>query len=83
MLHANELTVDRHTIRLDESVTIIVMLEEGFANLDNVNIPLRNLAMDGPPSVSSEFAWINDTSSRRKTFRYSAHPLRSCSASPT
>jgi len=72
---ANELTVDRHTIRLDESVTIIVTLEEGFANLDNVNVPLRNLAMDGPPSVSSEFAWINGTSSRRKTFRYSAHPL--------
>jgi hypothetical protein len=75
LVQANELTVDRHTIRLDESVTIIVTLEKGFANLDNVNIPLRNLAMDGPPSVSSEFAWINGTSSRRKTFRYSAHPL--------
>jgi hypothetical protein len=72
---ANELTVDHHTIRVDESLTIIVTLEDAFANLDNVNIPLRNLTMDGPPSVSSEFAWINGTSSRRKSFRYSAHPL--------
>jgi hypothetical protein len=72
---ANDLTVDRRTIRMDESVTIIVTLEGAFANLDTVNIPLRNLQMDGPPSVSSEFAWINGTTSRRKTFRYSAHPL--------
>ncbi len=72
---ANELTVDRHTIRIDESVTIIVTLEGGFANLDSVRVPLRNLEMDGPPSVSTEFAWINGTTSRRKTLRYSAHPL--------
>jgi hypothetical protein len=72
---ANNLTVDRRTIRIDESVTIIVTLEDVFANLDTVNVPLRNLQMDGPPSVSTEFAWINGTTSRRKTLRYSAHPL--------
>ncbi|HEV8435350.1 MAG TPA: BatD family protein [Thermoanaerobaculia bacterium] len=72
---ANELTVDRHTISTDDTVTIIVTLEGAFANLDTVNIPLRNLQMDGPPSVSTEFAWINGTTSRRKTLRYSAHPL--------
>ncbi|HEX3110118.1 MAG TPA: hypothetical protein VHU41_13575, partial [Thermoanaerobaculia bacterium] len=63
---ANELTVDRHTISTDDTVTIIVTLEGAFANLDTVNIPLRNLQMDGPPSVSTEFAWINGTTSRRK-----------------
>lgn len=72
---ANELTVDRHTVRMDDNITIIVTLEDAFANVDNVTVPLRNLQMDGPPSVSSEFAWINGTASRRKTFRYSAHPL--------
>ncbi|HEY2092470.1 MAG TPA: BatD family protein [Thermoanaerobaculia bacterium] len=72
---ANDLTVDRHTVRMDDSITIIVTLEDAFANLDNVTVPLRNLQMDGPPSVSSEFAWINGTTTRRKTFRYSAHPL--------
>jgi hypothetical protein len=73
--YANDLTVDNHTVRMDESLTIIVTLEGAFANVDNVTIPLRNLEMDGPPSVSTEFAWINGTTSRRKTFRYSAHPL--------
>ncbi|HEX7191358.1 MAG TPA: BatD family protein [Thermoanaerobaculia bacterium] len=72
---ANDLTVNRHTIQMDDSVTIIVTLEGAFANLDTVNVPLRNLQMDGPPSVSTEFAWINGTTSRRKTLRYSAHPL--------
>jgi len=72
---ANELTVDRHTVRIDESVTIIVTLEGAFANIDSVKVPLRNLEMEGPPSVSTEFAWINGTTSRRKTLRYSAHPL--------
>jgi hypothetical protein len=72
---ANDLTVDRHTARIDESVTIIVTLEGAFANIDSVRVPLRNLQMDGPPSVSTEYAWINGTTSRRKTLRYSAHPL--------
>jgi hypothetical protein len=60
---------------MDDSLTIIVTLEGAFANVDNVSVPLRNLEMDGPPSVGTEFAWINGTTSRRKTFRYSAHPL--------
>jgi hypothetical protein len=72
---ANQLTVDHHTARMNDSVTIIVTLEDAFASLDNVTVPLRNLQMDGPPSVSTEFAWINGTTTRRKTFRYSAHPL--------
>ncbi|HEX3580389.1 MAG TPA: BatD family protein [Thermoanaerobaculia bacterium] len=76
-VYANDLTVDRHTIRIDESVTIIVSLEGAFANIDSLKVPLRNLEMDGPPSVSTEFAWINGTTSRRKTLRYSAHPLAS------
>ena len=71
---ANEISVDKRTMQLDDSVTITVTLEDAFASLDSVNIPLRNLALDGPPSVSTEFEWINGESSRRKVFRYSAHP---------
>jgi len=73
-LSANELQVDKRTLSIDDSVTITVTLTDAFASVDNLQIPLRNLVIDGPPSVSSEFAWINGQSSRRKIFRYSVHP---------
>src|SRR6266568_4852292 len=60
---ANELTVDRRTLTLTDS----------FAQLDNVRLPLQNLVIDGGPSTSSEFQWINGQSFRRKILRWTAH----------
>ena len=73
---ANDLTVDRRSIRLDESITIIVSLEDAFATVDTVNVPVRNLTIDSAPSVSSQFSWINGSVVRRKVFRFTAHPIQ-------
>ena len=73
-LFANDLQVDKHTLSVDDSVTITVSLTDAFASLDSVPLPLQNLVIDGSPSVSSEFSWINGQSTRRKVFTYIAHP---------
>ena len=70
---ANELTVDKRTLQLDDTVTITLTLEGSFAAIDSVRIPAQNLIVDEPPSVSTEFQWINGETSRRKIFRYTAH----------
>lgn len=74
-LGANDLQVDKRTLSIDDTVTITVTLTDVFASADNVQLPLQNLVIDGSPSVSSEFAWINGQSSRRKVLRYNAHPV--------
>jgi hypothetical protein len=71
---ANDLQVDKRTLSIDDTVTITVTLTDAFASIDNLQLPLQNLVADGSPSVSSEFAWINGESSRRKVFRYVVHP---------
>jgi oxygen tolerance protein BatD len=71
---ANDLTVDKRTIQMDDSLTITVTVENEFANIDSVRIPLQNLGLNGPANVSTEFQWINGVSSRRKIFTYTAHP---------
>ena len=68
---ANDLSVDRHTLRAGESVNITLSLEDAFASLDDVDIPVKNLTLSGP-SMSSEFSWINGTVIRRKVFRFTA-----------
>ena len=73
-LFANDLQVDKRTLSIDDSLTITITLTDAFASVDNIQLPLQNLVLDGSPSVSSEFSWINGQSSRRKVFRYSAHP---------
>src|SRR5207248_1280824 len=52
-LSANELSVDKRIMQLDDTITITVTLEDAFASIDAIRVPLRNLAMDGQPSVSS------------------------------
>ena len=71
----NDLTVDRRTIRMDESITIIVSLEDAFAAVDDVRVPVKNLTIDSGPSISSEFSWINGAVVRRKVFRFTARPI--------
>ncbi len=73
-LAANDLQVDKRTLAVDDSVTITITLTDAFASPDNLQLPLQNLIIDGAPSVSSEFAWINGQSSRRKLLTYTAHP---------
>jgi hypothetical protein len=70
----NNLAVDRRSVRVGETVTIIVSLEDAFAGVDDVRVPVRNLTITGSPSVSSEFSLINGTVVRRKVFRFRARP---------
>gem|GEM_PF-493571 len=73
-LAANDLQVDKRTLSVDDTLTITITLTDAFASADNIQLPLQNLVLDGSPSVSSEFAWINGNSSRRKILSYHAHP---------
>ena len=73
-LFANELSVDKRSVLPDDSITITLTLQGAFAGAENVNVPVQNLVIDGSPSVSSEFQWINGASSRQKVFRWRAHP---------
>lgn len=69
---SNSLLVERRTIRLGEQLTIIVSLEGEFSELDDVRVPLHNLTISDPPSIASEFSWINGEIIRRKVLRYRA-----------
>ena len=71
-LAANDLSVDRRTVRVGETVAITVSLEDAFATVEDIDVPVRNLTISSTPSVSSEFSWINGTTVRRKVFRWSA-----------
>jgi len=72
---ASTLIVDKRTVALDDSLTITLTLEDAFAEGDVPRLPLANLALDGAPSQSTSFEWINRQSTRRKVLRWSAHPL--------
>jgi hypothetical protein len=72
---ANDLLVDSRSVQTNDLLTITVSLEGEFAEVDDVNVPLRNLKRVGDPWVSSEFAWINGQVVRRKVFRIRATPL--------
>lgn len=71
---ANELTVSRKAIRLDESVEVTVTLTGSFAMTDSLSLPLHNLSIETGPYTSSQFQWINGVTSRQKTFRYVVRP---------
>ena len=73
-LWSNELSVDKRIMQLDDTLTITITLEDGFAGIDSIKLPVRNLVIEGAPSVSREFDLINGQTSRRKTFQYTAHP---------
>ena len=70
---ASELTVDKRSVAMDETLHAVVRLEGSFAKTDSVSLPLRNLSVDGPPSTSSEFQFINGSSFRAKTFTFTLH----------
>ena len=69
---ANDLSIDRRSVRAGEYVTITVSLEDDFASIVDVRVPAKNLTVDARPSVQSEFTWINGESVRRKIFRFRA-----------
>jgi hypothetical protein len=77
---ASDLQVDKRTLSTDDTLTITLTLTDAFASADNLQLPLQNLVVDGSPSVSSEFSWINGQSSRRKVLRYVAHPIHAGAA---
>jgi hypothetical protein len=72
---ASDLQVDKRTLATDDALTITLTLTDAFASAENLQLPLQNLVIDGSPSVSSEFSWINGQSSRRKVLRYVARPV--------
>jgi hypothetical protein len=72
---SNSLLVERRTIRHGEQLTIIVSMEGEFAELDDVRVPLHNLTISDPPSIASEFSWINGEIIRRKVLRYRARAV--------
>lgn len=76
----NELSVDKRTLQADDTLVITLILDGAFASTDNPRLPLENLVLDGSPSMSTEFNWINGVTSRRKVFRFTAHPKASGSA---
>jgi hypothetical protein len=77
---ASDLTVDKRTVSADDAVTITLTLTDAFASAGDIQLPLQNLIVDGSPSVSSEFSWINGQSSRRKVLRYVARPIHAGAA---
>jgi hypothetical protein len=77
---ASDLQVDKRTLSTDDTLTITLTLTDAFASAENIQLPLQNLVIDGSPSVSSEFSWINGQSSRRRVLRYVAHPVHAGAA---
>src|SRR5438270_9179362 len=77
---ASDLQVDKRTLLTDDALTITLTLTDAFASADNLQLPLQNLVVDGSPSVSSEFSWINGQASRRKVLRYVARPMHAGAA---
>jgi len=71
---ANELYLDRQTINSSENVTITVTLDGPFASLDSVDIPLQNLVIEGDPSTSTSFSFVNGVASHQRILRYIARP---------
>jgi hypothetical protein len=71
---ANDLSTDKHTVQTGDTLTIVVSLEDSFANVDDLRIPLQNLELVGGATTSSEFSWINGAVTRRKIFRFTARP---------
>lgn len=71
---ASELTVDTRTLSLDDRLTITLVLDGPFGDLDEVRIPLQNLTLQGDVSTLTEFSWINGATSQRKTLTYLAKP---------
>jgi hypothetical protein len=70
---ASELSVDKRSVAMDETLHAVVRLEGSFARVDSISLPLRNLTSDGPPSTSSEFQFVNGTSFRTKSFTFVLH----------
>lgn len=73
-LAANELYLDRQTIATSDTVTIAVTLDGSFASLDSINIPLQNLVIEGDPSTSTSFSFVNGVASHQRVLRYIARP---------
>lgn len=72
---ANQLTAQPRKVTVDDTVQITLVLENSFAEIDNVQVPVRNLRIVGIPSTSTQFEWINGKTSRRKVLTYAATPL--------
>lgn len=70
----NELRVEPRSVPADESVRITLVLRDAFASLDEVDLPLENLELKGPPSTSVEMAFVNGVTTRRKTLSWWAAP---------
>jgi hypothetical protein len=57
---------------MDDRLSISLVLDGPFAGLDEVEIPLQNLTIEGGPSSRVEYSWVNGTSSYRRVLGYVA-----------
>ena len=71
---AHEISFDRSSVRLDDYVTLTIVLEDEFVGTDHVRLPLQNLTLISGPSTSTEFRWVNGETSRRRVLTYRLRP---------
>src|SRR5437588_13024380 len=71
---ASSLSVDKRTLALDDSLTIVLTLDDTFSEAEVGRLPLQNLDQDCAPNVATSFEWINGVASHRKALTDAAHP---------
>lgn len=70
-----EIVVEPRRVAMGESVVVTLRLEGDWTKISDVAMPARDLEL-GPASTYSEYGWFNGRTSRAKTFRWIAQPLR-------
>lgn len=71
-LHASELTVDKKTLSLDDTLTITVTLDNRY-DTEDLQIPAQNLEIRGP-SQSVEYSFDGAVSRFQRVLRYLGKP---------
>jgi hypothetical protein len=66
--------VDRRSLTLDDVLSITLTLTGAQTGIDDVDIPVQNLTLDGEPSERSEITFVNGAGSYRKIYRWTAKP---------
>ncbi|MGA7615547.1 MAG: hypothetical protein WBX15_10250 [Thermoanaerobaculia bacterium] len=72
---ASELSVTPRQVEIDGSVTITVSLDGAYADLDHVQVPLKNLRMEGGESRSTRMEFGTGGFSHTTVFQYIARPI--------
>lgn len=71
---AAEFEVSSTSVRADETLQVTLRLEGDFAQLDSVQLPVKNLTIEAGPSTASQYQWINGVGTRSKRFTWELRP---------